>query len=73
MAYTKLPIGFRPEEESPVVVVARKTMTDVLKKVRWMCAVVYKLCGKGNEISIGVMDGVTRSTCGISSSISVEA
>jgi hypothetical protein len=49
----KLPIGFRLPAESPGVDVAKKTIVQLSNTVRWICAVVCKALGKGNDSSIG--------------------
>lgn len=65
MAYTKLPSGLTVPPESPGVEVAKKTVTQLFKHVKWTCAVVCRAFGKGNEISCGLKLGSTDSACGM--------
>lgn len=65
MAYTKLPRGLTVPSESPGVEVAKKTVTQLFKNVKWTCAVVCRAFGNGKEISCGLKPGSTDSACGM--------
>jgi len=53
----KLPRGEAVAVDSPIVVVVRNTVADVVKKVKCKCSVVCGALGKGKLSSRGVKEG----------------
>lgn len=71
MAYTKLPSGLTVPPESPGVEVAKKTIAQLSKKVKWTCAVVCRAFGSEKEISCGLKLGSAGSACGNEGGVTV--